>query len=165
MEDNLLQKPYSLSPENLTAFAFRYAGKRLLRNEIHLDENTLNQLLLHSYFKKTKTIEHRTFYSFCTRCGNRKRSLLGFIPCQKCHTKHLYCRNCIQMGRVMECESFYEWTGPQPDWSGQNEACTWTGTLTNVQQNAAKEMIKAIRYPTAEILVWEIGRASCRERV
>lgn len=163
MENKSLHQNPALSPRQLASLAVRYAGKRLLRHEIHLDEATLHLLLSRKHFRKTPSIQHRLFDSLCTRCGNRKRSLMGYIPCQNCHKRHLYCRNCIQMGRVMECEVFYEWLTPQPEWEIYTDACTWIGNLTVQQQFAAGEMKRAIQHAPRNILTWAVCGAGKTE--
>lgn len=163
MKNNALHNRSDLTTETLMTLAFRYAGKRLLRHEIHLEDSTLSMLLTQKYFKKTIPIQHRFFYSVCTRCGNRKQSLMGKIPCQKCHKTHLYCRHCIQMGRVMECEPLYEWTGPRPQWPVRTDACTWAGTLTSRQQHAAHKMVIAIKQAPSDILIWAVCGAGKTE--
>src|SRR5699024_5409058 len=87
----------SVSSEYLATLAIRFAGKLLLRNEIYLDDATFSSLLLRGHFKEVPSIQHHLFYSICSRCHNRKRSLMGSIPCKKCNRTHLYCRHCIQM--------------------------------------------------------------------
>lgn len=151
------------TPETLALLAFRYAGKLLLRDEIHLDDTLFHTLINQGYFHKTPSIERYFLYARCMRCGNRKHSMMGHIPCKKCGKTHLYCRNCIQMGRVMECEPLYIWTGPDPEWKKHTDACTWSGELTAVQQYAAEKITETIQKATAELLIWAVCGAGKTE--
>src|SRR5699024_7220384 len=135
-----------LTSMDLASISARYAGKYLLRNEIYLDDAKFNTLHARNYFKKTSSIQHHFFHSTCNRCHNRIQTLRGTIPCEKCGKTHVYCRNCIQMGRVMSCEPLYEWVGPQPQWPIHTNACTWEGQLTPAQKHAAAEMAKAVKH-------------------
>lgn len=114
----------------------RYAGKRLLRREIPLSTNALREALQHQYFKQIPTLRKEKSSMYCNRC-NATLPHLQNIDCQICGSKHLYCRNCIQMGRVSFCETFYEWAGPEPDWHIHDNPCAWEGELTRHQQIAA----------------------------
>lgn len=163
MKNDTLQDQSPLTQAYMHALAFRYAGKSLLKSEIFLDDTTLNLLVAQNYFKKIPSIRHLFFYSICTRCGNRKHALMGKIPCQRCQKTHLYCRYCIQMGRVMECEPLYEWSGPQPEWPIHMNACRWKGTLTPQQQHAANEIVQAIKQSQREILTWAVCGAGKTE--
>src|SRR5699024_2709933 len=99
----------------------------------------------------------------CMRCGNTKRSLLGKITCAACHHTHFYCRKCIEMGRVMECESLYQWTGRKPIWLKHDSPCTWKGNLTKAQQRAANRIVQSINEGLKELLVWAVCGAGKTE--
>nr|WP_318539353.1 DEAD/DEAH box helicase family protein [Terribacillus saccharophilus] len=43
------------------------------------------------------------------------------------------------------CESFYEWSGPNPDWQIHNNPCAWEGELTKHQQIAADAIDQAMK--------------------
>ena len=122
----------------------RYAGKRLLRHEIPLPTTTLDQALQHHHFKQISAIRKEKSGSHCNRC-NATQPHLQFITCQICGSAHLYCRNCIQMGRVSACAHFYEWSGPEADWPRHNKPCAWEGELTIHQQAAADAIEQAMK--------------------
>lgn len=133
-----------------------YSGKYLLRNEITLSNSLLKQLLLRGYFKTTNTIETTIFNNKkCLRCYNDKSSLFATIPCAKCHQIHYYCRKCIHMGRVLQCESLYYWNGPQYQWPKTNNSLTWSGNLTKSQEVASHKMLKKVAH-CGELLVWAV---------
>ena len=136
--------------------AFRYSGKLLLRREIPLSDSSFQHLLHLSYFTPISSFTYRLFEKQCRRCGNQKPSLLGKIPCPHCRKTHLYCRKCIQMGRVMECEPLYVWSGPLPKWKKYQSPCSWKGNLTKAQQKAAIRIVKAIQQKEKELLVWAV---------
>src|SRR5699024_3254406 len=79
-----------------------------------------------------------------------------------CQKKHLYCRHCIHLGRVMECTPLYEWTGRSVICINHVEPCTWEGVLTMIQAQAAMRMKEATERNKA-ILTWVITDAGNTE--
>ncbi|WP_085991343.1 DEAD/DEAH box helicase [Oceanobacillus senegalensis] len=140
-----------------------YAGKILLRQEILLDEDKLQQLLQKGNFQTIPSINKRNLKYQCERCGNHKQSLFANIPCYKCKSTHRYCRKCIDMGRVLECESMYVWTGEKPKWDHYENPCSWQGKLTIAQQKAANRMVEAIKQEEKELLIWAVCGAGKTE--
>jgi competence protein ComFA len=122
----------------------RYSGKRLLRREIPLSSSLFEQALQQHCFKKIPGIRKEKGHAYCNRC-NASDAHLQSIACQKCDQTHLYCRNCIQMGRVSACEQLYEWTGPEPAWPVHTTPCAWNGKLTVHQQVASDAIDRAIQ--------------------
>lgn len=141
----------------------RFSGKLLLRNEIPLDEETFQLLLSAKSIRAIKSIMSNKFSHQCQRCGNQKRSLFASIPCPSCKRTHLYCRKCIEMGRVIECESLYYWTGEEPKWIQHENPCSWDGQLTDVQQKAADRVVSALESKEKEILIWAVCGAGKTE--
>lgn len=132
----------------------RFAGKLLLRKEIPLNDQSFEKLLHQNQFIRQPSITRTKISHQCNRCQEQKR--LAAIPCEICDKTHLYCRNCIQMGRVMECEYLYSWSGEQPQWPQYENPCTWEGTLTDSQQKAADRVVHAIRRKEHELLIWAV---------
>lgn len=142
--------------------AQKYEGKLLLRNEIHLNDELFSHLLTNKYFTASHSLIRTVFSKRCTRCNNSKSHLFAYFPCAKCQTVHLYCRNCIMMGRVSTCENLYKWSGKRYKWPHHNDACTWQGELTPAQNRAANQVVKAIDNQN-ELLVWAVTGAGKTE--
>lgn len=140
----------------------QYDGKLLLRQEIHFNEAQFQHLLKQQYFTRYESFTHSLLATRCVRCNNHQRSLLGRFPCATCGTTHLYCRNCIMMGRVSTCEKLYAWTGPSYQWEMINDACSWDGSLTFAQAKAARKVKEAVRNEK-ELLVWAVTGAGKTE--
>ncbi|MCZ0702123.1 competence protein ComFA [Natronobacillus azotifigens] len=149
----------------MNKYANRYDGRLLLRSEISLDEITFLQLRNEKKFQRLSAFIQKRYSSQlqCRRCGNNKKHLLGIIPCQACKQTHHYCRNCIEMGRVMTCEPLYIWTGPPAKWPSQADPCQWSGELTHVQQRAAERIVQAIQAKEKELLIWAVCGAGKTE--
>lgn len=141
----------------------RYSGKLLLRTEIPLDEHTFQRFLIMKLFTPIKSIKTKGFSQQCRRCGNQKRSLFASIPNKTSKKPSLYCRKCIEMGRVIEYELLYQWTGKAPDWPQHQEPCTWEGQLTAVQQQAADQVVEVVKSKQKELLIWAVCGAGKTE--
>lgn len=142
---------------------YQYAGKILLRTEIPLSQSVLENLLAKKHFTAIPSILSKKFTYECRRCHNQRRSLFAMIDCARCEKTHIYCRKCIEMGRVLSCESLYIWSGEQPKWMQHENPCTWDGELTIVQQAAADRIVRAIQMNEVEILVWGVCGAGKTE--
>lgn len=134
-------------------YAKRYAGRLLLRDEIELPDYQLQALIKRGYFKLKPALIKRYFTHQCQRCGNKARHLFGVISCSNCQTAHLYCRKCIQMGRVMSCTPLYYWVGPDPDWTATDKRFAWKGELTKTQSQASDRVCHAIANGVNELLI------------
>lgn len=145
---------FKMKMENnfIARLARQYEGKLLLRNEISLAETTFQKLLNNHYFTQIQSIKKNIISSSCTRCNDER---LAKINCARCQTIHLYCRNCIRMGRVMECEPLYYWSGNHYIWPKHENPLTWIGTLTKAQQIAAHKVVENVK-KSGEILVWAV---------
>ncbi|MBC5637906.1 DEAD/DEAH box helicase family protein [Ornithinibacillus sp. BX22] len=128
---------------------YQYAGKLLLQSELPADANP-------QLFTQIPSITRKLLSFTCMRCGNQKHSLFGKIPCANCNETHLYCRNCIQMGRVMECEALYYYSGEEPTWTNYPSPMTWQGELTPAQQQASSKLVQAIQDGMKAYLVWAV---------
>lgn len=132
------------------------AGKLLLYEEIKLDSWEISQLTSAKILRKIPSITKNKYFYTCQRCNNKKESLFGIIPCAKCEADHIYCRNCIRMGRIMTCEPLYEWRGPEIIWPRRSNPCRWSGELTADQNKAAQRIIQAITHKERELLLWAV---------
>lgn len=78
------------------------------------------------------------------RCGNTSLQYFSEYPCGICQKTHLYCRNCIQMGRISECKPLYSWNGTEARWPEHANPLTWEGQLTPAQSKAAAHLERAV---------------------
>lgn len=146
-----------------TELSRRYGGKLLLRHEILIDDPLFEDLLNTNCLTSRSSIRSKWSHYQCERCGNQKQSLFGQLPCHHCGTSHVYCRKCIEMGRVMACSLLYEWTGPEYIWPSHKNPCTWTGELTLSQQKAADRIVRTVVNREEELLTWAVCGAGKTE--
>ncbi|MFB1049919.1 DEAD/DEAH box helicase [Paraliobacillus sp. JSM ZJ581] len=146
---------------NVSSCSHYLAGKLLLREEISLDDSQLDVLQQAGLIQTIPSIT--TNPNHCRRCGNTAPSLFGKLPCSRCHTTHLYCRNCIEMGRVLQCAKLFYWSGPKPTYRIPAKICAWKGELTAAQQHAARQICQTIKQGNTELLCWAVCGAGKTE--
>ena len=139
-----------------------YAGKLLLRQEIPLTEGQIETLVTSSVFTKVDSIEPHLWGHRCRRCGNKAAHLFGLLPHKICKKECRYCRACIQMGRILECEPLYAGS-PQVEWPVYEHPCAWQGELTIHQQKAADQLVDLVQLGAGEKLVWAVCGAGKTE--
>ena len=83
------------------------------------------------------TIEKQNGRYQCFRCGSMIDQKLW-----KLSEEVLYCRACIQLGRIRSDQKLY--TIAQRDFEGQ-EVLNWKGTLTSYQQEVSEGLIHAVK--------------------
>lgn len=83
------------------------------------------------------TIEKQNGRYQCFRCGSMIDQKLW-----KLSEEVLYCRACIQLGRIRSDQRLY--TIAQQDFEGQ-EVLNWKGTLTSFQQEVSDGLIQAVK--------------------
>ena len=82
-------------------------------------------------------IEKENGRYYCFRCGSLIDQKLW-----KLSKEVLYCRACIQLGRIRSDQKLY--TIAQRDFEGQ-EVLNWKGTLTSYQQEVSEGLIQAVK--------------------
>ncbi|MCA1021251.1 DEAD/DEAH box helicase [Halobacillus litoralis] len=119
-------------------------------------------LLSERIITKTESMEQHLFQTCCRRCGNAQAHLFAELPHQTCRKTCVYCRNCIQMGRVLECEPLYIGSA-NVQWPVYEDPCAWKGTLTPGQQRAADDLTARVQKGSGEHLVWAVCGAGKTE--
>ncbi|CAM4001024.1 DEAD/DEAH box helicase [Alkalicoccus chagannorensis] len=131
--------------------------RRLTVSEIHQ---------LHPHLQPDELLEAlRSFAStpgltdVCSRCGSRD---IAPFDCFRCHGPCRYCRSCLQMSVIRGCERLYyaELEPPVPSGRGR---CTWDGTLSPSQQQAADALVRAWEDGRTEQLLWAVCGAGKTE--
>ncbi len=145
----------SLPDEILKQYALRYDGKLLLQEEYFLSSSMFQTLINEQILSPVTPIKRTILSIKCERCHNTKKHLFATIPCVRCQKEHVYCRYCLQMGRIMECTMLYHWTGPEVSWPKYEYPCSWQGKLTIAQEQAALRMKHTVQR-NGRILTWAV---------
>ncbi|MFG6147984.1 DEAD/DEAH box helicase [Halobacillus sp. B23F22_1] len=137
------------------------SGKILTSTELPIPVKELEQLEEQSLVVKLTSLTQSRGTWQCHRCGTYLPYFFARFPHAACRKECVYCRNCIMMGRVMECEPLY-WFSPLAIWKKHHSPCQWEGELTHAQSNAARRIISAIE-KREELLVWAVCGAGKTE--
>ncbi|MDY0405081.1 DEAD/DEAH box helicase family protein [Virgibacillus sp. 179-BFC.A HS] len=151
-----------LTKKEISLLAKRFSGKLLLRQEIEMDELLFSHLVSIHAFRPVPSIITSWKGETCQRCGNQSKALFAAMPCRKCQKRCIYCRKCIEMGRVLACQPLYEWTSPTIHWPSIKDPCSWRGSLTAAQEYASNRLIQAL-HERGEMLVWAVCGAGKTE--
>lgn len=143
---------------HLDTIALLLSGKLLLRKEIPLDDRQFHTLLNHRLITPVSSIVRERFTWKCQRCGNRHRFLFSSLD-----KASIYCRKCIEMGKVIKSECLYIWSGAIPTWKKYEAACSWNGELTLAQAKAAERIVQAIQKRESTLLIWAVCGAGKTE--
>ncbi len=139
-----------------------FAGKRLLASEVPISIEMIKRHVESKLLKRESGLVHVKGRLICRRCGNRDPSLFGEHPCAKCQRNCKYCRHCLSLGKVSECQSLYHWSGPALTMPTVKGSLTWQGELSAGQQKASVAVMSAIRQKRSQ-LIWAVCGAGKTE--
>ncbi|WP_339233998.1 DEAD/DEAH box helicase [Oceanobacillus sp. FSL W7-1281] len=155
-----MDKQIPLSPALL---AQALSGKRLLEDEVPIPQTCFQVLQSTKQLIPIPAIENKKGAPQCMRCGNTSLQYFSEYPCGICQKTHLYCRNCIQMGRISECKPLYSWNGTEARWPEHANPLTWEGQLTPAQSKAAAHLERAVNEKNPSYLCWAVCGAGKTE--
>ncbi|CEI81189.1 DEAD/DEAH box helicase [Oceanobacillus sp. M60] len=155
-----MDKQIPLTPALL---AQALSGKRLLEDEVPIPQACFQVLRSTKQLIPIPAIENNKGAAKCTRCGNTAMHYFSEYSCGICQKTHLYCRNCIQMGRISECKPLYSWNGAEARWPVHANPLTWEGQLTPAQSRAAAHLEQAVNEIIPSYLCWAVCGAGKTE--
>ncbi|MDZ7834806.1 MAG: DEAD/DEAH box helicase family protein [Alkalibacterium sp.] len=103
------------------------------------------------------TVEGKKVCSRCSAVPDLSRA----YPCT-CGGNCLYCRECINLGKVRECGRFYSITEPNRFDRHARPYLKWRGTLSEQQKEASDAITESVRN-NKELLVWAVAGAGKTE--
>jgi len=135
-------------------------GKQLLLEELPFPREEIQKHHDYGYLVYRKGINQNPLS--CTRCGTTDPTWFAEFPCSRCGKVEFYCRKCLMMGRVSECEPLVSWAGTEPALNRIAEPLQWDGQLSAGQQ-AASQRVEEVVENTSELLVWAVAGAGKTE--
>lgn len=144
-----------LTEEKFDYLVRKLDGKLLRRNEIDVADELFTKFVQRKWLQKEHGIVRSWYGIRCNRCNNRSKKRFATFSCEKCKRIHYYCRNCIHMGRISECEGLYRWQSIRYSWPKHSAPLTWKGKLTPQQERAATQIIGTIKN-CHELLIWAV---------
>lgn len=80
----------------------------------------------------------------CQRCLNTRNKQFIYFNCARCGKTCVYCRHCIQMGRMSSCTELLVWNGPLPA-AGRQHRLEWKSQFTPLQEKASRELADSMQ--------------------
>lgn len=143
-------------------YASIFAGKRLLRSEIPLPSHMITELEQKLLIRGEAGLVAEKGKLTCRRCNTSDPFLIGRHHCAKCGELCYYCRHCLTLGKLSQCEPLFSWQGPLPPLPCFAHSLSWNGTLSAGQQRAAAAVKEAIGQQK-QLLVWAVTGAGKTE--
>lgn len=151
-------------PLKIYPYALKYRGKLLTKKELAISNEKLEYLLKENYIQALTSIKQLGKTYYCLRCENQELKYFAKIDCKLCFKNHLYCRSCLKMNRVLECEPLYFWHDESVVFEKVKQVNYWQGELTPGQNIGAKKSIKAFENKTDK-LIWAVTGSGKTELV
>ncbi|MFC7685734.1 DEAD/DEAH box helicase [Ureibacillus sp. GCM10028918] len=129
-----------------------FSGRIWTRKNTPFTQTKIDTYILRNYFTtkpgltiKKKGLIFQGQHFTCNRCRNEIQLEFILYNCAKCEEQCVYCRHCINMGRVTSCTELITWNGPQP-LTHKNHILDWNGTFTEAQNEAANQLTNSIKH-------------------
>ncbi|MEJ9281722.1 DEAD/DEAH box helicase [Ureibacillus thermosphaericus] len=127
-----------------------FIGKVWSRENTPFSKEKIDRYIENNYFKVKPAIsEKHSFFPFfnkkyiCNRCSNDNQQEFVEFECARCRKICVYCRHCINMGRMSSCTDLLVWNGPSEKFP-KHHILDWNGMFTELQQKASKELLDSI---------------------
>lgn len=157
----------SISSELYSHVKQRLYGKELLLQELQVTKKEIVPFLKRGLVTARIGVKRWKKGYICLRCGTNDLSYFGSHPCARSGQTCIYCRNCIQMGKISTCtllfrSHFPKETPLQTNPQKESDILQWEGQLSPGQQKASEKILEAIEN-RSELLVWAVCGAGKTE--
>lgn len=127
-----------------------FIGRIWTRNHTPFPQEKIEKYIEHQFFNIKPGISfirkgflQRQIYR-CNRCHNTNQHEFVHYNCARCEKVCVYCRHCINMGRVTSCTDLLTWNGPSPHYPLSHKL-EWEGKYTEAQHEAAQQLQESIK--------------------
>ncbi|WP_332651804.1 DEAD/DEAH box helicase [Lysinibacillus sp. 54212] len=121
-----------------------FSGRIWSRETSPFPQEKINRYIHHGYFRVLTAIDNKKESLECNRCHNKDKRRYVYYECARCQKICVYCRHCINMGRLSSCTELIIWNGPQPK-SEKRHRLAWEGQFTKAQQQASEELSASLQ--------------------
>ena len=87
----------------------------------------------------------------CNRCLNEDGGRFIHFTCARCQKTCVYCRHCIQMGRMASCTELVVWKGPAPC-VHHHHPLDWKSQFTPLQAQASRELAESMQQGRSHLI-------------
>ncbi|MDZ5784082.1 DEAD/DEAH box helicase [Marinococcus luteus] len=156
-----VSQPFNTSLPEYEQMQNHCAGRALLAQELPYDQKIVETYVQAGVLQKVSAITQQGSFWRCLRCSNQSPGLFGSHACACGRKRCVYCRECLEMGRVSSCTPLYFWTGTEaaPVFS---DPLAWNGRLSSGQERASCAAIEASRRKQ-ELYIWAVCGAGKTE--
>lgn len=120
-----------------------HEGRIWLKNHTPFHETDIKRAIAQNYFLIKEGIQTSPHLK-CNRCHNVDVNQFTQFDCTKCQKVCVYCRHCLNMGRISGCTKLLLWTGPKAR-KQKRHRFNWAGQFTPLQQQASDEMLESVK--------------------
>ena len=120
-----------------------HEGRVWLKDYTAFKEADIQRAIEQEYFHSKEGLQTLPHLK-CNRCHNVDSSQFTYFDCTKCEKVCVYCRHCLNMGRVSSCTKLLLWTGPKAR-KQKRHLFNWAGQFTPLQQHASDEMLESVK--------------------
>ncbi|WP_374963818.1 DEAD/DEAH box helicase [Lysinibacillus sp. RS5] len=127
-----------------------HEGRIWLKEYSLFSKEDIEKAIHHNYFLIIEGIQ-KVPHLKCNRCHNIDVQQFTTFECSKCQQQCIYCRHCLNMGRVSSCTQLMIWTGPSAIRT-KKHPLKWAGQFTVLQQQAANELLESVKVKRSHLL-------------
>lgn len=137
------------------------SGRALLAQELPYAQQMIDIYVQAEMLQEVPAITQQGSFWRCLRCSNQTPGLFSAHACACGSGRCVYCRECLEMGRVSACTPLYYWTGPEaaPVFS---DPLAWSGRLSSGQERASRAAAEAGRRKQM-LYIWAVCGAGKTE--
>lgn len=141
-----------------------FIGRIWTRTNTPFPQEKIETYIRYGYFSLQRAISSKTTSTIlfkrkqyrCNRCLNDNQQEFIEFNCARCESICVYCRHCINMGRMSSCTELMRWNGPS-QWIKKDHILAWEGQFTDLQEKASQELIDSIKKKKNHLLVAVCG--------
>ncbi|MFJ7735993.1 DEAD/DEAH box helicase [Lysinibacillus sp. NPDC097287] len=127
-----------------------HEGRIWLKEYTSFTKMEIKRAIQHNYFQVIEGIQQQPSLK-CMRCYNDNLQQFTYFDCSKCQKICVYCRHCLNMGRISCCTKLLVWRGPKVC-KQRRHSFEWTGRFTPLQQQAAEEMLESVKRKRSHLI-------------
>nr|WP_106783712.1 DEAD/DEAH box helicase [Lysinibacillus timonensis] len=134
-----------------------FIGRIWTRNHTPFPQVKIEKYIEYGYFKMKSAISTNNSSLLkgkkycCNRCQNEHQQAFIIFDCAKCGGPCVYCRHCINMGRMSNCTDLIQWNGPNRKLKRKHKL-DFSGQFTNLQAKASDELIGSLNRQQSHLI-------------
>lgn len=112
--------------------------------QLPFEQKMIEQVQRQGYLELFSAVEWLNNKPQCQRCFCPSSDAYIRYHCAKCDKICVYCRHCLNMGRLSSCDWLVRWIGPAVD-AVVEPRFAWDGQFTEAQARVSRELIDSVK--------------------